>query len=179
MLVVWILSTRSIMILQICHKYSKRKRAPYASTATSACTSRTSADHHYDVMLYTAPYARILTSSGWVPTSITTAPGLSQLPRTKFGTPAAVTTMSASSVISSGFFVKACTTLTVAWCLCPIMLVSKHLWSGRRKKHKRSTIFWKITSEYLQQQESGQPYNVASPNNHGFSPHDLDTRSYQ
>lgn len=59
-----------------------------------------------------------VTSTGNVPTSITTEPGFSQLPRTRLGTPTAVITMSASRVICSGFFVNACTTLTVAWCLC-------------------------------------------------------------
>lgn len=60
----------------------------------------------------------IVTSTGQVPTSITTAPGFNQLLRTRLGTPAAATTMSASLVISSGLSVKTCTTLTVAWCLC-------------------------------------------------------------
>jgi len=56
----------------------------------------------------------IFTSTGKVPTSITTAPGFNQLPRTRLGTPVAVTTMSASLAICSGFFVNACTMVTVA-----------------------------------------------------------------
>lgn len=57
------------------------------------------------------------TSTGHVPTSMTTAPGLSQLPRTKLGIPAAAITISAFLVMFSGSFVKACTVLTVASCL--------------------------------------------------------------
>lgn len=60
----------------------------------------------------------LITSIGLVPTSTTTAPGFSQLPRIRFGTPAAVIKMSASRVRCSGFSVKAWTTLTVAWCRC-------------------------------------------------------------
>lgn len=49
---------------------------------------------------------------------MTIAPRFSQLPRTRLGTPAADITISATRVTSSGLFVKAWTTLTVAWCLC-------------------------------------------------------------
>jgi len=50
-----------------------------------------------------------------MPTSSTTAPGLSQEPLTSSGTPTAAITMSAFHVASAGFGVFECTTVTVAF----------------------------------------------------------------
>lgn len=60
----------------------------------------------------------LLTSTGLIPTSITTAPDFIQFPLTKLATPAAEITISACLVISSGFFVCECTMLTVAFSSC-------------------------------------------------------------
>lgn len=58
------------------------------------------------------------TSTALIPTSITTAPGFSQSPLTNSAFPAAATKMSASLVISAGFGVCECTTVTVAFSRC-------------------------------------------------------------
>jgi hypothetical protein len=56
----------------------------------------------------------LLTSTGLIPTSITTAPGFIQLPLTMFACPTAAIMISACLVISSGLLVLEWTTLTVA-----------------------------------------------------------------
>lgn len=68
----------------------------------------------------------MLTSTGLIPTSITTAPGFIQLPLTIFGFPTAEIIMSACLVISSGFEVREWTIVTVASSLCNIK-ISRHL----------------------------------------------------
>lgn len=121
----------------------------------------------------------VFTSTGLVPTSITTAPGFSQFPRTRFGTPAAVTTMSASQVISSGFFVKACTMLTVAWCLCTTIWRKLCLYISMYGWILLLCHFWKRILYYLQQQWCGQSNNVTSPNHSSFPPRYFHTRPEQ
>ena len=56
----------------------------------------------------------MLTSTGFIPTSMITAPGFIQLPLTMFGCPTAAMMISAWLVTSSGFLVLEWTILTVA-----------------------------------------------------------------
>lgn len=85
------------------------------------------------------------TSTGLIPTSMTTAPGLIQLPLTMFGCPTAAITMSASRVISSGFFVLEWTTLTVASSLYQaqnsrLRLVLKEIWMEQNELLQSNSI---------------------------------------
>lgn len=113
----------------------------------------------------------LLTFTRFVPISITTAPGFSQLPRTMLGIPTSETTMSAWEIISSGFLVYGCTVQTVAWCLCPPTIHHIH-------EHR---IFYinKISTDYLQQKRNRQSNDLASPDHHRFFSNDFHAKPKQ
>lgn len=73
--------------------------------------------YYYSLKCSDAQY-RKHTSIALVPTSMTTAPGFTQLPRTSWGTPVAEIKMSAFFVASIGLGVSSCRTVTSAFRFC-------------------------------------------------------------
>lgn len=92
-----------------------------------------------------------LTSTGFIPTSIMTAPGFIQLPLTIFGCPTAEIMISACLVISSGFLVLEWTILTVASSLYKQI-------EGKRLKRERERENWQL-GVFVRRERKAKPRN--------------------